>query len=892
MSTFISRWFAPPSLDGDGETLRRAALLNTILIGSILFLLLLIAGIFLGSNTPQKIVPINLVMIAAFVLSRRWLFAGRVDLAAVATSLVGLIGITVVVIHLGTIRTPTAANYLFWILAVGALFRLKGLLLAVLTASLAILGLIFAENAGWLPAPEHSVGVTQWIAYSTLFALSAGLTYHTNQFTRRALAQAEREVRQRQQTEVELIAAKNGLRGMLDALPDLLFEVDIDGVIYDYRSPRSDLLAVPAEAFLNRKFSDFLPAQACKVIFSGLREAERDGTSIGKTYALDLPQKSHWFELSIARKPGTDDLQERFICLARDVTERKTAEEELRIAATAFESQQGMIITDHDKMILRVNKAFTQITGYAAGEVLGTTPDKVLSSGRHDEAFYGAMWDSVSRTGTWQGEIWNRRKNGEIYPQWLSISAVRNEAGTTTHYVEAFSDISSAKAAEQEIQILAFSDLLTGLPNRRLFMDRLKQALTASARHQRMGALLFVDLDNFKTLNETLGHDSGDLLLKEVANRLRHCVRESDTVARIGGDEFILMLEDLSQLAHDAAAQAEAVGEKVLFALSQPYSLESGEHHNTASMGLTLFGDSVKAALDPLMQAELAMYQAKAAGRNLQRFFDPQMQASVSQRVALEAALHEALNKDQFVLHYQAQVTAQGQITGAEGLLRWLDPRRGMVMPAEFITLAEESNLIVGIGQWVLESACQQVVQWAGEPALAHLVLSVNVSARQFHQSDFVEQVLQTLERSGADPQRLKLELTESVLVSNVEDVITKMNVLKGRGMRFSIDDFGTGYSSLSHLKRLPLDQLKIDQGFVRDILVDTNDAAIARMVIALGNSLGLDVIAEGVETLAQRDFLAQLGCQHYQGYLFCRPVSVVEFESLVRRGLTTLPPI
>lgn len=886
----MSRWFSPPSFEGDGETLRRAALLNTILIGSILFLSLLIVGIFLGSNTPQKIAPINLIMILAMVLIRRWLFAGRVELAAVATSLVGLVGITVVTAHLGTIRTTTAANYLFWILAVGALFRLKGLVLAVLTASMAILGLILAENAGWLPAPEHSVGVTQWIAYTTLFALSAGLTYHTNHLTRRALAQAEREVVQRQQTQRELIAAKNGLRGMLDALPDLLFEVDGEGRIYDYRSPRSDLLAVPAEMFLNRKFSDFLPAPASDVIFAALREAERDGTSTGKTYALDLPQKPHWFEISVVRKPGSDGVHQRYICLARDVTERKTAEEELRIAATAFESQQGMTITDGDKVILRVNKAFTEITGYSAQEVLGKTPHTVLGSGRHDDGFYAAMWDSVSRTGVWQGEIWNRRKNGEIYPQWLSISAVKNEAGTTTHYVEAFSDISLAKAAEQEIQTLAFSDLLTGLPNRRLFMDRLKQALTAGARHQRLGALLFVDLDNFKTLNETLGHESGDVLLKEVAKRLRRCVRESDTVARIGGDEFILMLEDLSHLARDAAAQAEAVGEKVLLALNQPYQFEAGEHYCTASMGLTLFGVAVNGEVDPLMQAELAMYQAKAAGRNLLRFFDPQMQASVSHRVALEAALHEALIKNQFVLHYQAQVTESGHIYGAEALLRWLDPRRGMVMPAEFIALAEESNLIVAIGQWVLQTACQQVVQWERDPALAHLVLSVNVSARQFHQQDFVEQVLRMVQSTGANPQRLKLELTESLLVTNVEDVVTKMNVLKGRGMRFSIDDFGTGYSSLSHLKRLPLDQLKIDQGFVRDILIDPNDAAIAGMVIALGNSLGLEVIAEGVETQAQRDFLAQLGCQHYQGYLFCRPLPVAEFESLVRRGVTPLP--
>ncbi|MFZ4479809.1 MAG: EAL domain-containing protein [Rhodoferax sp.] len=450
----------------------------------------------------------------------------------------------------------------------------------------------------------------------------------------------------------------------------------------------------------------------------------------------------------------------------------------------------------------------------------------------------------------------------------------------------AIRDITERKAAQDQIQLLAFSDPLTNLPNRRLLLDRLKQAQNASSRHQQKGALLFIDLDNFKTINDTLGHEQGDLLLQQVAKRLIECVRESDTVARLGGDEFVVLQEQLSRNPREAATQAETVGEKILAALNKPFQDGLCGHRGTCSIGITLFGGSPNDnPAEPLKWAELAMYQAKAAGRNSLRFYDPQMQAAVSARAALEAGLREAIAKSQFLLHYQAQVTDQRQIIGVEALVRWNDPLRGMASPAEFIPLAEETGLILPLGRWVLEAACSQLAQWATRPAMAHLTLAVNVSARQFHQDDFIDQLLLILERTGANPQRLKLELTESVLVANVEGVIATMNALKGRGVSFSLDDFGTGYSSLSYLKRLPIDQLKIDQGFVRDILIDANDAAIAKMVIAMADSLGLNVIAEGVETEAQRDFLAGLGCHAYQGYLFSRPLPIQEFEALLQRA-------
>jgi diguanylate cyclase (GGDEF)-like protein/PAS domain S-box-containing protein len=572
--------------------------------------------------------------------------------------------------------------------------------------------------------------------------------------------------------------------------------------------------------------------------------------------------------------------------LAALIEEREQKNAALRIAAIAFESQEGVFVADAEWRILRVNNAFTTITGYPADEAAGHMPQQLLNSGAHDFDLYAAMTESVEESGTWQGEVWSRRKSGEIFPQWLIITAVKDDAGMATHYVGTFSDISARKSAEGEIRSLAFYDPLTSLPNRRLLMDRLQQALAASGRHKRKGALLFVDLDDFKTLNDTLGHYQGDLLLKQVAKRLTGCIREGDTVARLGGDEFVMMLEDLSENEMEAANQAEAVGEKLLATLNQLYQLGSYEHHSTPSIGVTLFGGDQHESIDePMKRADLAMYQAKAAGRNTLRFFDPQMQAVVTARASLEAGLREAIARKHFILHYQVQVTGDHAYMGAEVLVRWKDPLRGMVSPAEFIPLAEETGLILPLGSWVLETACAQLAIWAGQPDMAHLTIAVNVSARQFRQRDFVDQVLDVIDRTGANPQLLKLELTESLLVANVEDVIAKMNVLKGHGVGFSLDDFGTGYSSLSYLKRLPLFQLKIDQGFVRDILIDANDAAIAQMVIALAKSLGLAVIAEGVETEAQRDFLAGQGCHAYQGYLFGRPLPLEEFEVFVRRA-------
>lgn len=470
-------------------------------------------------------------------------------------------------------------------------------------------------------------------------------------------------------------------------------------------------------------------------------------------------------------------------------------------------------------------------------------------------------------------EMQRQRVDGTL--MWVTISGTPyfDEHGVFKGYRGTGSDITERKRAEADISRLAFFDALTGLPNRRLLMDRLAQALESSARRAMHGALLFIDLDNFKVLNDTSGHHMGDELLRQVAERLTQCVRSTDTVARLGGDEFVVMLEDIGEAAVGAVAQAEMVGRKILAAINQDFMLGGHKHRSSPSIGITLFFQHLHSLDELLKRADLAMYQSKNAGRNTMRFYDPAMQAAATDRAALEADMRLGLQLGEFELHYQPVVDARAQMTGVEALLRWHHPKRGMVSPAEFIPVAEQTGLILQLGEWVLQTACSQLVQWNDSAATRHLSIAVNVSARQFRHSEFTTQVLSLLQSSKANPHRLKMELTESLLLSDVDDAIRKMAELRSIGVSFALDDFGTGYSSLSYLKRLPLDQLKIDQSFVRDVLVDANDAAIARTILSLARNLDLEVVAEGVETEGQRDFLVAAGCKAFQGYLFGRPV-------------------
>ncbi len=570
----------------------------------------------------------------------------------------------------------------------------------------------------------------------------------------------------------------------------------------------------------------------------------------------------------------------RMVGTHMDITERKRVEEGLRESEMRFRSLTELSSDWYweigpDYRFTRIDGNLEQTTGMKRLQDIGLARWDIpaLNMSEADWVAHRAVLDAR--------EVFRDLELQRIGPDgssvWVSISGMPffDDKGRFLGYRGVGRNITQRKLVEHKIEQLAFYDELTGLPNRRMLTDRLTKALATVARSSRHGALIFIDLDNFKDLNDTKGHDIGDLLLRQVAARLRECVREIDTVARLGGDEFVIMLEELSPYAGEAAFQAEASAKKILAAINQPFDLLGQFHHSTPSIGIALFHDQLQSVEELLRRADLAMYQAKAAGRNALRFFDPAMQAAATERAALEADLRQAVKRHELRLHYQPVVDESGATIGVEALVRWQHPQRGLILPGEFIDLAEKTGLIIPLGQWVLQAACQQLVVWQADAATRDLTVAVNVSARQFRQSDFADQVLDLLRSSGANPYRLKLELTESLLLSDVEDAIRKMRELRSIGVGFSLDDFGTGYSSLSYLKRLPLDQLKIDQSFVRDVLTDPNDAAIVRTILALARSMDMMAVAEGVENEGQRQFLLDNGCWAFQGYLFGRPVPV-----------------
>jgi diguanylate cyclase (GGDEF)-like protein/PAS domain S-box-containing protein len=684
----------------------------------------------------------------------------------------------------------------------------------------------------------------------------------------------------------ELRRAQTALEESRDRYVDLFefapigyFTLTATGLIDCVNLTGAKLLGEERKQLLNRRFSHFVEPKDRDLWHQRLMRMHMNTGKQSCELAMQRADGSPFQARMECQFQADGEMLPLVRIAIADITERKRAEEELRIAAIAFESQEGMLVTDANGVIVRVNQAFTRMTGYSAQEAIGKTL-ALLKSERQDESFYKNMWSVLQTKKQWQGEVWNRRKNGKIYAEWMTISAVNLPDGEVAHYVGTISDITHNGEAEAEIHRLAYYDSLTQLPNRRLLLDRLGQALASSSRNGRYGAVLYLDLDHFKTLNDTLGHDVGDLLLIEVAQRLLNSVREGDTISRLGGDEFVVVLENLSEEADEAAVQTELVGEKMREALTQPFDLEGHEFHGTTSIGIALFHGHEDTVESLLKQSDLALYQAKGCGRNCLRFFDQSMQLALNERSALEADLRLALNLGQLNLYYQAQIDRiHQQVIGAEVLLRWRHPKRGLVKPNVFLPLAEETGLILPIGQWVLKTVCQQLRTWSEYPATQDLSLAVNISARQFRQPGFVKEVQQVLQETGANPCRLKIELTERLVVENVADTIAKMQALKAIGIGFSMDNFGTGYSSLSDLKRLPLEQLKIDRCFVNDLTSDANGATIVRTIITMGQALGLKVIAEGVETEAQLDYLDHYDCATYQGNLYSQPAPLDEFE-------------
>ncbi len=579
----------------------------------------------------------------------------------------------------------------------------------------------------------------------------------------------------------------------------------------------------------------------------------------------------------------------RMVGTHMDISAAKRAEAQLQAHAQHTQAildnmVDGMITMDAKGRIDAINPAACRMFGYSAEELVGQRVELLMPEAErphhagHVRRYLDTQVPHVIGIGR---DVNGRRKDGSIFPMSLAVSEILQDGEPL--FIGLTRDITERKKAEAEIEQLAFYDSLTGLPNRRLLLDRLNQALAINRRNHRHGAVLFIDLDNFKALNDTLGHGMGDRVLVGVARRLQAALRSEDTIARWGGDEFVVVLHDLGQNAEVAGLHAEAAAEKLLRVLGQPHQLDGHQHHSTPSIGIVIWGGDTGSSEDLLKHADHAMYQAKAAGRNRLCFFDPATQAAMAELTALEADLRQAIDCQQLELFYQAQVDDRGLIVGAEALLRWNHPVLGWVSPARFIPLAEHTGLIAQLGEWVLQQACAQLGLWAREPHMAGLTLAVNVSAHQFRQKGFLGFMQQLLARSGAPTDKLKLEITESALVENVEQVIALMVALRSLGLHFSLDDFGTGYSSLAYLKRLPLDQLKIDQSFVRDLVTEPNAMAIARAVIQLGESLGLDVIAEGVETDAQRHALQQQGCHAFQGYLYARPLALQDFQALVQ---------
>ncbi len=558
-----------------------------------------------------------------------------------------------------------------------------------------------------------------------------------------------------------------------------------------------------------------------------------------------------------------------------DISERKKAEERLRLTAKVFENtQEGVVITDRASHILAVNQAFTQVTGYQEEEVIGRTPG-ILQSGCHDQAFYDRMWHELDNTGQWKGEIANRRKNGEIYPQWLSISGVRNENNELTHYVGVFSDITEIKQSQEKVKFLAYNDHLTQLPNRLLFTDRLNQRIQRVGKEAVQFAVYFIDLDHFKDVNDSLGHHIGDLLLQEVARQMQAQLRQTDTIARLGGDEFIILVEDI-----DGAREAACVAEKIACMFEQPFSIGQHSLYITASIGICLYPMDGNDINTLLRNADAAMYRAKSYGRNRFHFYEEEMTAYALERLELESALRKAIINSELVLFYQPQINLEtNQIVGAEALVRWNHPQLGLISPAKFIPIAEETGLIIPLGEWVLNTACKQMQNWK-KAGIVLPKIAVNLSVKQLERKDFAKLVETLLIDCELDPACLELEITESVLM-HAQQAFELITTIEALGVYLSVDDFGTGYSSLSYLKRLPVHKLKIDRSFITDIIGHGGNQAIVRAIIGMAKTLGLRTVAEGVENAEQAAFLLSEGCDHAQGYLFSRPIPANDFAAV-----------
>ncbi|MHA2938163.1 EAL domain-containing protein [Vibrio sp. RC27] len=668
----------------------------------------------------------------------------------------------------------------------------------------------------------------------------------------------------------ELSATQAHLQAVLDAIPDLLFEVDIEGRLLLCHAHDSNLLVVSAEQLIGKLIGEILPPEATQICMEAIAEAAKNGSSSGAIYSLDLIEGEMWFELSIAAMQKSEDKSQHFIMLSRNITERKEAEAKLQQAASVFvNAGEGIIVTDTQGIILDVNQAFTRITGFEREDAIGKKTN-ILRSDRHDDSFYKMIWSELHRVGSWSGEIWNQRKNGEVFIELLSINSVRDTKGKVLQYVALFSDITSIKAHQHQLEYIAHFDALTNLPNRVLLAERLLQAMELSKEHGKQLAVAFLDLDGFKEINDVHSHQMGDNVLVTLTQRMTETLREGDTLARIGGDEFVAVFNGLDSLSDSLPL----VG-RLLTAAAQPMQIGSLNLQVSASIGLTYYPQDQNIDADQLLrQADQAMYQAKVSGKNRYHIFDADHDSNLRWFHESLDRIRLALENDEFVLFYQPKVNMRsGKVVGVEALIRWMHPEKGLMEPISFLPIIEDHPLAVDIGEWVIETALAQLDEWQ-RAGLDQLEMSVNVGARQLQQESFVSSLTSILNKyPNVDPSQLQIEVLETSALADMDLVSKVIGECAGIGVSFALDDFGTGYSSLTYLKRLNVAMLKIDRSFVRDMLDDADDLAILQGVIGLAMAFKRQVIAEGVETIEHGDALLQLGCELAQGFGISRPM-------------------
>ena len=880
MMNTIKRVLAPPVFPGDEEKTRRASFLNEVICINLLFGALVTVAVLLGNNVPTSSLVISISSLLMLALCWRILHSGRISFIAFALSILGFVFLTGANISLGTVRTPTAALYVIWILVVGVLFQLPAILMATSASSLAVLGLILAENAGLLTQPSYSVGVTQWLNYTAMFGMTAGIVYYGSRVTRNALARAENEIEQRRQTEMEL----RRLTRAVEQSPASIVITDLDGKI-EYVNPRfSSVTGYSFDEAIGKNprilKTDETPAATHRQLW--------DAVTAGQAWQGEFVNRkkdgSQYCELAnISPITDRNGAVTHYLAVKEDITERKKSEETIRLAAKVFKhALEGIMITTLDGSIIEVNDAFTEITGYSRDEALGQNP-RLLSSGRHSKEHYQQMWHDLAQQGIWVGENWNRRKNGEIYAQTQKVSTVRDEQGIALNYVSLFSDITAAKNHEQELERIARYDSLTKLPNRALLGERLEQALNQTLRRGQQLAVVFIDLDGFKAVNDTHGHEAGDHLLITLAERMKGALRDGDILARLGGDEFVAVLLDLA----DVDASAPMLN-RLLDAAARPFQFGQARLQVSASLGVTFYPQmqTQEQGLEPdqlLRQADQAMYQAKQAGKNRFHVFDAEQDRNVRARHESMQSIERALSEGEFVLQYQPKVNLRtGAVLGVEALIRWRHPQKGLVPPADFLPMIEDHPLAVKLGQWVIESALAQIEGWR-EVGL-DIAVSVNIGRRHLMQADFVQRLRETLAAHPAvRPGCLELELLEGSATDDLARVSKVIQECRVIGVECALDDFGSGHSSLTGLKKLPMKYLKIEQNFIRDMLDSSDNLLILIGVLKLASAFDLKVIAEGVETAQHGSMLLELGCELGQGYGIAHPMPGAELPDWVR---------